>query len=358
MYFSSANPARLYSARSGIRGGGSAWPVAVLILLLHSVPHAWALSDRDTPIPAPEMLYFHCDQGRHSDRNLIDMAREGLSEWLCEANLWVDGMLGGVADVQAARQSHGRLSVALGFSERESWDFNLRLRVRVNLPNWEDRLSAFVGREPDNDFVSGRSEGLALREEFPVLDDEEQWLAGLGYRLPTGYRIRSSFDVGARSLDDPEIFLRQRILWNITTGNTHLVNLRLIPFWTNKDDLGVTFGLDAAVTTSETTLLRWDYVGTKSGVTESVDWRGAMVLYQSLGTATGIALEFYATGDTGRAESMREYGMRTIYRCPLIPRELFLLASVGNGWFREPDGSSLRKRFFNANLVLDMPFGL
>ncbi len=332
----------------------------LLACSLAAVPGAAQASevDENTKVPPPEFRYFACDQQYGRDKDVIEATREGLDELVCEAHLWVDGLFGGQANIYAARRSGGELSVTTDFSEREGWATRLRLRVRFTLPALKNRLSAFVGREPNNDFVSGRADSLALREQFPALEDEDQWLAGLGYEIPAGYRLRSSFRIGARRLSNPEVFVRNRFYWNALASRSHIFNLRLIPFWTNKDEFGVTAGLDYAVALSNLTLLRWDLVGTTSASTEEVSWRAATVLYRSLRPETGLALELYANGDTGETEPLREYGTRGLLRFPLSAKRLYVLLSAGPTWYQPGDASRPRRHYFVSRLTVNLPFGL
>lgn len=330
----------------------------MLGLLSTSATSSAAESDLDVSVPEPEFRYFACDQQYAKDRDVIEATREGLDELVCEAHLWLDGLFAATPDVNAARRSRGQLSMTTEYSEREGWGFRLRLRIRVTLPALKNRLSAFVGREPNNDFVSGRGDSLALREQFPALADEDQWLAGLGYEIPAGYRVRSTFRIGARRLANPEVFVRNRFYWNALASSDYVLNLRLIPFWTNKDEFGVTTGLDYALALSDLTLLRWDLVGTNSASTKEVSWRAATILYRSLRAETGLALEIYFNGDTGETEPLREYGTRALLRLPLSAKRLYLLLSAGPSWYQPGDASVPRREYFASRLTLNLPFGL
>ncbi len=320
-------------------------------------PAERAVEDAAYAVPPPQYRNFECRSHHALEEDMIGDAREGLDEMLCEANLWLDGLFTDGGDPLAAQRTSGQLSMSTQFSERLGWDFKLRLRVRVDLRALEDRLSAFIGREPDADFVSGRSEGFALREQFPVLEDEDQWLAGLGYDIPSGYRLRSSFKVGARRLKDTEIFVRNRVQWNPIASPDHVFHIRAIPFWTNHDEFGLTAGFDYAYALSSRALLRFDTVGTVSDSTEEVDWRSVLVAYRSLASETGIAAEIYGIGDSGHREWMREYGLRAILRMPLSPQRLYVLFSLGEAWYQPPENDVPRKTYFNSSIVLELPFG-
>ncbi|MEN8720013.1 MAG: hypothetical protein ABF296_07110, partial [Oceanococcaceae bacterium] len=142
-------------------------PLAAATMLI------WPLAGLATDVPEPEFHFFDCRSQHARERDTLDRTRDSLDTMLCEAHLWLDGLLGTTADIHAARRSHGMISTAVEHSEREGWDFSLRARIQVALPALKNRLSAFVGREPDDRFVSGSSDNLALREQFPEIADDD-----------------------------------------------------------------------------------------------------------------------------------------------------------------------------------------
>ena len=121
-----------------------------------------------------------CRRIRADDEPLVDDAQAVLEETGCRAALWLDGLFGKDADVAAAKRTHGYLETAVSYSQFEGFDTRTRLRVRFELPTLKERLSAFLGREDEDEFIQDRSEGFALRSQFPRIDDRDEWLAGLG----------------------------------------------------------------------------------------------------------------------------------------------------------------------------------
>lgn len=345
---------RTYATRHGapIRLRGACRPLAAVTILL------WPLAGTAADVPEPEFHFFDCRSQYAHERDTLDRTRDGLDTMLCEAHLWLDGLFGTTADIHAARRSHGMISTAVEHSEREGWDFSLRARVQVALPALKNRLSAFVGREPDDRFVSGSSDNLALREQFPEIADDDQWLAGLGYDLPGGYRWRSRFRVGARDVVDPEIFVRNRMVWNALFSPDYVLNLQALPFWTSEDKFGLTLSADFAVAIADRRLIRIDLRGTRSGVTDGAEWRGSLIWYRSLAPATGLALEQFFSGDSGNPEPLREFGTRVLLRVPLAQQRMYGLLALGPVWYQPGDASEPRGAFFISRITLQMPFGL
>lgn len=128
----------------------------------------WPQYPREEPRP--------CDQVYFSEHEMIDATRERVEELVCRAALWVDGIGGKSGDVLAARRSHGHLEMSYYWSQFGGPEFRTRAKVRVELPLLKRRLSAFVGLDNQDDFIQGRSEGFALRSEFPSLNRDDDWL--------------------------------------------------------------------------------------------------------------------------------------------------------------------------------------
>lgn len=312
--------------------------------------------DRDTSVPEPEYRYSSCDQIVDREVAVLDMAREKLQETLCSATLWLDGLFGKRGDVYAARRSHGMLELSTRYVEDLGWETDLRLRVSIDLPTMENRLSAFIGREPSDDFISGRSESLAFESQFPQLRSDDQWLAGLGYSLPGRYRIRSDFRVGVRGITNTTVFVKNRFALNAYADERHLVHFRLTPFWTNDDRGGITAGMDISRVLGGSRLLRWDSIGTLAETTQGTNWRSSLILYQGLGKRRGIAIESYVRGESERPEPIIEYGPRVILRLPWLGYRLISELVLTWAWVR-PDLMQERERQFRGGLSLELPFG-
>src|SRR5688572_25452478 len=107
-------------------------------------------------------------------------------------------------------KSYGHVELAHAWSEFSGNETRLRFIARIQLPAMEERLSAFVGIDDEDDFARDRSEGNALRSRRRATD-RETFLVGLGFVGLTSDRFQSDLQVGARDTSKPEVFLQNRL---------------------------------------------------------------------------------------------------------------------------------------------------
>jgi len=264
-----------------------------------------------------------CRQRTSDDAPAIDDAHRKLYETLCGAALWFDGLFGERNEnaIASARGTSGRLEISGLYSEYEGSKIRARGNVRFDFPNLDKRWNAFIGRDDQDDFIRDRSEGLALRSQFLDFSDQNRWLAGLGYSLPGSYKQRTDFRVGGKLGSEPEIFAQGRYRRNFLINDRNLVHFRETLFWTNRDGFGSTTSLDYDHVVKRTMLLRWGNVGTVSESTDGLEWRSAVLLYQSLDNARALAYEIFVRGETAWEVPLKEYGGRAVYRQPLLHRD-------------------------------------
>lgn len=265
-----------------------------------------------------------CRVGSAENAPLIDDAHRKLYETLCGAALWFDGLFGerNEATVASARGVSGRLEISGLNSEYEGSKFRVRGNVRVDFPNLDKRFNAFIGRDDQDDFIRDRTEGLALRSQFLDFADENRWLAGLGYSLPGTYQQRTDFRVGGKLGSEPEIFVQGRFRKNWFINERNLFHFRETLFWTNRDGFGATTSFDFDHVVKRTMLLRWGNIGTVSEATDGLEWRSALLLYQSLNRAgRALAYEVFIRGESAWEVPLKEWGVRGVYRQPLMRRD-------------------------------------
>ena len=139
------------------------------------------------------------DMHDESALTMLERVRRNLSITACASSAWLDGLFGDQMLYEEYRETYGTLSVGSLWSEYDGFDPRLRFRVRLQLPQWDERLSAFAGRVGEDDYVSdteGDFSALPSRQ-FGNLEDESV-LLGLGYSNPK--RTGNDFDasVGVR----------------------------------------------------------------------------------------------------------------------------------------------------------------
>jgi hypothetical protein len=335
-------------------------PALVIVIASQCVGCAMPKRMSDAPPPAvpkaEEGPFAACREHAPPGEPMIDETKRRLHQTVCGAALWFDGLFGGTGDLTAARSSHGRVEVTTDYSEFYGSDTRVRFNARVRLPKLEERLSVFIGRDDEDDFVRDRSEGQALRSTTRRPNERDQFLAGLGFTAVTTERFQSDFRIGARNVRLPKVFVQNRFSYIPYSDEHYRVYLRLTPFWNNRDGWGLTpaAALDRVLT--DTLLLRWDNIGTFGQETAGFDWRSALILYQNLRHGRALAYEAFARGAAEAPVSLTEYGVRTVYRQPVFSDKLNLELNVGYSWPRE-DPALPRHGAAAVGMGLEMPFG-
>lgn len=296
-----------------------------------------------------------CRDGQPIEENLLDNSRRVIAETFCGATLWLDGLFG-QPDIENARAVSGRVELSTIYTEVDGAEPKARLRLKYDLPNLDNRVNLFLGRDDRDDFVQDRQEGFAIRSSVFGVETEDRWLAGLGYSPPGRWKERLDFRVGGRVSSAPEVFVQGRLRRNVFLGERSVWRLRQTGFYENRDGFGSTTSADFDHVLRQTLLFHWGTVGTISEVTEGMYWRSATLLYQNLGSRSAFAYELFLRGSTDDDVAVHEYGARTIYRRPLNREWLYGELIGGYTWPRE----SLDEKREGSALVgfgLEMLFG-
>lgn len=287
----------------------------------------------------------------------IDRVRSRLHEWLCRATLGVDGWFGDKKNIDNARASSGRIESSFLNSDYEGTRFKTRASVRVELPNLNSRIHAFLDRDDQEAFIEDRSEGLAQRSQFINIESNEGWLAGLGYGLPGNYKARTDFRIGGKLGNEPKIFVQGRHRRNIIVDRRNIWRLRETLFWENREGFGSTTSADYDFIVNRLLLFRWATIGTITEETKGFEYRTAFMLYQDLPGHRAVAYDLFLRGWTEAETDIREYGGRVIYR-QSIARRNWLDGEVvlGYSWPREKLEEE-RKGSLTFGLGFAMRFG-
>lgn len=321
-----------------------------------TAPPSGSTEPKVAPVPSPSAAYEPCDKQSLDAVPVVDSARNLLEEQTCNLVLWVDGLFGETGNVEAARRTRGVLEVTNVYSQFEGYDQRVRLHLEVDLPTMKNRLSAFVGRENEQDFIRGRTEASELRATFPTLSDQNEWLAGLGYTLPGSRNLQTSFRVGARGLAPPMGFVQGRVRYTLYADHNDVVYGRSTPFWNTRDRFGVTNSFDFSHVLSQRLLVRWYSVGTLSERSVGLNWRNSIILYQNLQQRRGLAYEAYIRGETDEPEPLYEYGGRVLFRHPFMRHRLYAEWAAGYS-FPRTDPTRPREGSASVGLSIEMPFG-
>lgn len=346
---------------------------ARVILAFFVLAGVWGCATR--PVEAPEAGVEKaemvgregCDPGEDPaldapaggivDETVIAEAQSTLEEKTCQSALWLDGlMVEGEGDLEAARRTHGYVETSSSYSEFFGSDTRIRARVRMELPNWERRLSVYVGRENEQDFVQDRRDKSERLAEFPSLDEGDAWLAGLGYSLPKNDRFQTDVRVGVASLRHPRAFVQARGLANLYADRRNLFYARSTLFWNTREGFGNTSGLEYNRVLRERLLLRLRQSGTVSQESEGLEWIASTILYRRLEQARGISGEVFVRGRTEAEEPLREYGLRSTLQFPLVRDRLVGELLAGYSWPRT-DPALPREGSYQVGFGVRLLFG-
>lgn len=289
---------------------------------------------------------------------MLEKVRRNLSITACASSAWLDGLFGDQLRYDEYRQTYGTVSAGTLWSDYDGFDPRLRFRVRLRLPQWNEKVSAFAGRVGEEDYVSdteGDFDALPTRQ-FGSLEDESV-LLGLGYSNPE--RTGNDFDLGVGvRVDlplDPYARARYEVVRNFAE---HYVFVgRETVFWQNSEGFGSTTRLTLDRGLSERFLLRWANLGKYTEETLGLEWYSQVTLFQSINPRLGLAWQGQIEGATDNEVQITRTAARLIMRRQFANAEwLFLELRCGVGWPRRKLEEE-RKASAELGIALEMQFG-
>jgi len=317
--------------------------------------------DRDVigpaaPDQAPEQQYEDCKLGQLTDPAWVDTMRLRLSEAACSSSAWFDGFFGTARRYDDYRATYGSISLGTLWDERDGFDPRLRFRVRLQLPQADRQLNAFIGRVDREEYVTGREEEFdALPRQFGQADNDEL-LIGLGWRAPNRHGAWFDADAGIK-LDFPlDPYVRGS--WKFARGlsQSTLLRLRESVFWRNTEGFGITSRADVDYVVRPGWLARWSGVATYAEETLGVDWFTTATLFQSIDDKRALAYQFVYSGETDRAVPVKDYGLQLIHRRRISREWLFLELRSSVTWPKD-EPQEAREANWGVGIAVEMLFG-
>ena len=98
-----------------------------------------------------------CAQRDRPDATMIERMRRRLSVTTCASSAWLDSLGGDEFRYDQYRATYGTISAGGLWSDYDGFDPRLRFRMRLKLPQWDERISAFAGRDSPDPVSSGMS---------------------------------------------------------------------------------------------------------------------------------------------------------------------------------------------------------
>ncbi|RBP50891.1 hypothetical protein [Arenicella xantha] len=298
-----------------------------------------------------------CKQ-RTESRVWVDRLRADTHTRLCNTASWVDGLFG---DEQPFKGENFRGKVAVGFrhDEIEGIDPRVRIRIRTDLPNMDNRLNAFVGRVEEDSYISNtevsedRLNNVGLRS---TNDDDSEWLVGLGYRSPTRDSSGWDFSVGAKLSGGLSPYSRLTYRQVFQTGEDQFWKTEQTGFWRKQDGFGVSSNVDYTRMFGEKDIMVLNGSVKYTEEAEQWEWFTDATWHHSITDKRGVSSSVYARGEEENPVSLPEYGVTFTYIQPIMRDWVFIETGVDFRWEREYPGQSYQGAI-NLGIQFEMLLG-
>ena len=298
-----------------------------------------------------------CAQPAADNLGVLQRVRRSLTVTACASSAWLDGLFGDQIYYDEYHATYGTVTVGGLWSEYDGFDPRLRFRARLQLPQWDERISAFAGRVGEEDYISdteGDFQALPTRQ-FGTLEDESV-LLGLGYSSPE--RTGNDFDAGVGVRVDWPLDPYARARYEIVRSfaERYVLSARETVFWQNTEGFGTTTRINVDRVISDRFLLRWSNLGKYTEETDGLEWYTQLTLFQSVGQRTGLAWQAQIEGATDNEVQLTRHAVRLIMRRQLTPEWLILELRGGMGWPRRKL-TEAREPSPEIGIAIEMQFG-
>ncbi|AHE98927.1 hypothetical protein [Thioalkalivibrio paradoxus] len=286
-----------------------------------------------------------------SRREWLETTRRGVdatANWLVRG---VDGWFGDKPFDESGGEVSGSIYVRGLQREDEGFKARVRFRLDVTMPNVDERAFVFLGRDNEAELVTDqpdtfRRSQLLLPESRT---DDSTFFAGVGYFLRDNVSLRAGVRGGYKLYGQA----RYQKGWWLTEQSR--IEFTETIFLAVSDGLGSTTALDYGYAFADDFAFRWRNSATISTETDGFAWATALGTLHTFPEQRELSFDLLANGETGYDVSVREYGVRGIYRRPVYRDWLLGEVIVGYFWPREDDDPD-RREAWAVGLAAEMRF--
>jgi hypothetical protein len=284
------------------------------------------------------------------DDDVLEKSREAVRsgvEWLARG---LDSWFGDKPFERGRAVRSGRLGLRTSWREDDGFDYGLRFRARLDLPNLREKTFLFIGRDDEREIVTDRPEELSRQERLQPVDREDRaFFIGAARDVTDKIQLRAGVRGGLQFYAQA----RYEEMWMVSARDQ--LQFRETVFWTSDDRFGSTTVFSADHAFSPALALRWVSSGTISQETEGFEWSSGLGLHKSFGPLTSLSTEVLINGETGTDVDVSEYGLRVIWRQPVYRDWLLGEFTVGHFWDRD-DVQSPRTPVWAFGVAVEMRF--
>ena len=203
-----------------------------------------------------------------------------------------------------------------------------QVRIRTRLPNLSRRFDLSLERDDERKTIEGQSEN-AIQQQLGAANQNTTRL-GFGYELFRRandlLNLRAGIRISERKLDP---FVRGRYTWDIERTEQTEWRFAETLFYRHLEGFGETTSLDHQRNLTKTLLFRWSNSATLSQSTDGFRWDSNISLLHTFDEHHGMLYSYGASGQTGQAEPLANFGPRVSYRQKLNRKWLFGEVYVG-----------------------------
>lgn len=293
----------------------------------------------------------------------VDRFEAGLQSGACRSARWIDGFFGAPPDSTVYRTASGSIESAFLWSRYYGAHPRLRFHADLPLPQWDDRIHAFIGRFDRNEVITEeRQASGTIPRQFGNLENE-QTLVGLGYSGPprkTGGWFDSS--AGIRIDSPPDPFLKGSYYYVRPAGRASVLTLKQTTFWEQREGFGVTSRVDLDRAYRGTAdddngwFLRSEASATFSQRSHGVRGYANSTLFHKLSERRAIAMQLAIDGEMDAVVPLHDYGVHFIYRQNVSREWLILELRSSLDWPREKL-TDARAPSWGAGVGIELLFG-
>lgn len=258
--------------------------------------------------------------------NVIDAPRNYLSQQFVDFVSGVDRFFGNDRNYQETNDSVLQFDLTRVVGYTGVRHFVLQGRAKVHLPNTEKRLHLLIESNPDVNAANATSQ---IQVNQPVSSTQTPSSYGAGVRLERAaadQRWHIADDLGLKFAGlNTSPFARLRGSYAVPIGDWRM-NAAQTFFWFNTTGPGETTQLDFERTLSEPLLFRASSNGTWTNVTQQLDLRQDMILFQKVDERTAMQYQASVIGmsDPRMQSHVTDYVLLMAYRHRLHRKWMYL----------------------------------
>jgi len=293
-------------------------------------------------LPPEERNYTGPCMGEEAfKRTWFDRSHAYLTTILCQPSVWFDGFFGQHRAGEDWAGSLVRWEGGYRVDERDGASFRSEFRANIRLPKMDKKLKLVITDESRDDQTSSLPDDDPFDLETSPGNDaggDRQTTAGFRYYLTDTRKVRLSTGLGLKLGSPVQPYIRFRLRYSESLGNSTLLRLTPSVIWFKEDGVNRSLRVDLEQRISENVLIRVSQSFAREEIEPGVFWGTVLTLYDRLSTVTVLALEAGVKGTTHPENRVERYRLATRLRSNFLRDWLFLQLEPEYFWPRDTQG--------------------